>query len=128
MTTEVDADGPLGLRIRTFGLVLKGELAQTRWLQFLSEVALAIGMNAVGEPAVWTYPVNGKGGVGQTIVLPITESFLALDTWPDHDGAYLLVCSCRPFSPTDIVTVADLFDLETSHDDDKRFRAELNLK
>jgi hypothetical protein len=35
-------------------------------------------------------------------VLPITESFLALDTWSDHDGAYLFVCSCRPFRSDDI--------------------------
>jgi S-adenosylmethionine/arginine decarboxylase-like enzyme len=119
----------LGLRIRSFGLVLKGQLPETRWLQFLSEVALAIGMNAVGDPAVWTYPVDGKGGTGQTIVLPITESFLALDTWPDHDGAYLFVCSCRPFYSADIDSVAQLFNLETGHEDNnKRFRAELNLK
>lgn len=122
------ADVPLGQRIRAFGVVLHGSLPETRWLQFLHEVALAIGMNAVADPAVWTYPVDGKGGNGQTIVLPITESFLALDTWLDHQGAYLFVCSCRPYYSEDIDAVAALFGLKASHDPDRRFRAELNLK
>lgn len=121
------SDVALGTRMRAFGVVLHGALPETRWLQFLHEVALAIGMNAVAAPALWTYPVDGKGGNGQTIVLPITESFLALDTWSDHSGAYLFVCSCRAFYSEDIDQVAGLFGLEPSHDDDGRFRAELNL-
>lgn len=122
------ADVPLGERIRAFGVVLHGSLPETRWTQFLHEVALAIGMNAVAPPAVWTYPVDGKGGNGQTMVLPITESFLALDTWPDHRGAYLFVCSCRPFYSEDIDAVAGLFGLRPSRDEDGRFRHELKLK
>jgi hypothetical protein len=121
------ADGALGLRIRTTGFVLRGTLPENRWKQFLYEVTLAIGMAAVGEPIAYNYPLEGKGGVGQTIFLPITESFLALDTWPDHGGAYLFVCSCRAFLAEDIDAVADMFGLKTSHEDDKRFRAELNL-
>lgn len=119
------AEVPLGERMHSFGLVLHGTLSETRWLQFLHEVALAIGMSAVADPAVWTYPLDGKGGTGQTIVLPITESFLALDTWADHSGAYLFVCSCRNFQCEHIETVAELFRLQTSR---QRFRAELNLK
>jgi S-adenosylmethionine/arginine decarboxylase-like enzyme len=121
------ADVALGMRMRAFGVVLHGKLSETRWLQFLHEVALAIGMNAVAEPAVWSYPVDGKGGNGQTIVLPITESFLALDTWADHDGAYLFVCSCRPFLREDIDAVAGMFALKTSRDEDGCFRHELRL-
>lgn len=120
-------DVALGERIRAFGVVLHGGLAETRWVQFLHEVALSIGMSAVADPAVWTYPVDGKGGSGQTIVLPITESFLALDTWPDHRGAYLFVCSCRPYRTEDIDAVAALFGLKASHDEDGRFRHELKL-
>lgn len=119
---------PLGERIRAFGVVLRGSLPETRWTQFLHEVALAIGMSAVGDPAIWTYPIEGKGGNGQTMVLPITESFLALDTWPDHSGAYLFVCSCRQFYSEDIDAVASLFGLKASRDEDGRFRAELKLK
>jgi S-adenosylmethionine/arginine decarboxylase-like enzyme len=121
-------DGELGARIRAFGVVLNGQLNEARWIQFLHEVALAIGMSAVAEPAVWSYPVDGKGGNGQTLCLPITESFLALDTWPDHDGAYLFVCSCRPFYSEDIDAVASLFGLKPSRRSDGRFRHEMNLK
>ena len=46
-----------------------------------------------------------------TAVQPITESFIALDTWPDHDGAYLFVCSCRKFDMVDLVAAIRKFDL-----------------
>lgn len=129
VTTEVAiTEPPLGSRMRSFGVVLHGHLSESRWKQFLSEVALAIGMNAVADPAVWTYPIEGKGGCGQTIVLPITESFLALDTWPDHDGAYLFVCSCRSFYGEHIDAVAKLFGLTPGQNGNDRFAAELNLK
>lgn len=121
------SDATLGTRLRAFGVVLQGKLPETRWQQFLYEVALAIGMTAVGEPAVWSYPIEGKGGTGQTFCLPITESFLVLDTWSDHDGAYLLVCSCRPFFAEDIDAVAHQFGLKPRHDEDGRFRADLRL-
>ncbi len=119
---------PLGARMHCSGIVLHGKLAELRWLEFLHEVAKSIGMDAVGEPKVWTYPFEGKGGTGQTILLPITESFLALDTWSDHDGAYLLVCSCRPYHTKDIDDVAVRHNLRVGLKDDKRFYRELILK
>lgn len=117
----------LGKRMHSAGIVLHGQLTEQRWKDFLQAVARAIGMSAVGEPAVWTYPQAGKGGVGQTIVLPITESFLALDTWSDHSGAYLLVCSCREYFTADIDKVAKDFGLTAPLDVRKRFYWELNL-
>jgi S-adenosylmethionine/arginine decarboxylase-like enzyme len=122
------AEVELGARMHAFGVVLKGHLVSERWLEFLTEVAKAIGMSAVGEPAVWTYPQDSKGGTGQTIVLPITESFLALDTWSDHAGAYLFVCSCRSYYSADVDAVAASFGLKASREQGKRFYNELNLK
>ena len=61
-------------------------------------------------------------------MLPITESFLALDTWADHKGAYLFVCSCRSFFTVDIEAVANGFGLKVSLHPGKRFYHELNLK
>ena len=120
---------PLGERIRAFGVVLHGRLKDPpHWVDFLHAVAKAIGMNAVGDHAIWTYPMDGKGGNGQTIVLPITESFLALDTWPDHDGAYLFVCSCRAFHSSDVDAVAEQFGLQPGTNGGSRFLNELNLK
>jgi len=114
--------------MHSFGVVLVGKLTDQNWIAFLHEVAKAIGMTAVAEPAVWSYPINGKGGTGQTIVLPITESFLALDTWSDHEGAYLFVCSCRDYFSADIDAAAAAFGLKVSLGSGKRFYAELNLK
>lgn len=121
-------EAPLGTYMHSAGIVLRGQLAPDAWLSFLKAVATAIGMEAVGEPAVWSYPVDGKGGTGQTLFLPITESFLALDTWRDHDGAYLFVCSCRPYFTADIDKVAVTFGLKTELKPGRRFYAELELR
>jgi len=104
----------LGERMIAFGVVLKGKLSPTRWISFLYRLAEAIGMNSVADPAIWHYPIEGKGGNGHTIVLPITESFLALDTWPDHDGAYLFICSCKEFIHIKVDVTAREFGLECS--------------
>lgn len=120
-------EGALGKRMHSCGIVLRGALHDLTWLELLHALAAAIGMTAVGQPKVWTYPLEGKGGTGQTILLPITESFLALDTWSDHDGAYLFVCSCRPYAIAAINTVAHEYGLRTSSASGHRFYAELNL-
>lgn len=117
----------LGARMHSLGVVLRGELPETRWVEFINAVAEAIGMTAVGEPVVFTYPLDGKGGTGQTILLPITESFIVLDTWRDHSGAYLFVCSCRSYFSADVDAVAASFGLKTSVDGDARFYKELSL-
>ena len=117
-----------GERMHCAGIVLKGTLPADRWIEVLAAIAGAIGMEAVEKPAVWTYPtVAGKGGTGLTVVLPITESFLALDTWSDHDSAYLFVCSCRLFHTADIDKVAQSFSLKVTTDSRRRFYNELDL-
>jgi hypothetical protein len=118
----------LGRRMHTAGVVLHGSLPGERWMLLLQTIAKAIGMSPVGQPAVWTYPVDGKGGQGSTIVLPITESFLALDTWPDFEGAYLLLCSCRPYHTADVDAIVKSWGLRVELKDDQRFYRELNLK
>jgi hypothetical protein len=129
----VVAEPPLGTRMHAMGMVLHGGFdasphpPEEAWIEFLRKVAKAIGMSPVAEPVVFTYPLQGKGGIGQTVFMPISESFLALDTWSDHSGAYLLVCSCRSYASDDIDAVAAKFGLKTSHEPGQRFYAELNL-
>ena len=107
------------------GMVLRGRMTIPRWKNFLVETAEAMGMSPVGQPAVWQYPTpGGAGGNGFTIVQPITESFLALDAWPDHDGAYLFIASCREFFPANFRHTIALFGLE---DDDMTDGEELRL-
>jgi len=86
------------MQFRAFSL--KGKQTKQQWRTLLYGVATAIDMESADQPAVWTYPTkDGAGGNGHTMCLPITTSFICLDTWPDHDGAYLVVCSCRKFDP-----------------------------
>lgn len=114
--------------MHSLGVVLRGHLLPARWIELLHEVAKAIGMSAVADPVVFDYPLDGKGGVGMTAMLPITESFIVLDTWSDHSGAYLFVCSCRPYYSADVDKVAALFGLKPGANGGGRFYAELNLK
>lgn len=103
----------LGRRMYARGFVLRGKLSVTKWRQFLRAVAKSMNMTPAGKAAAWRYPLHGKGGCGTTICQPITESFIVLDTWPDHDGAYLFICSCRQFFPgRDLPLVISQFDLE----------------
>jgi hypothetical protein len=113
--------------MHSLGLVLLGQLSEGRWIELLHAVARGIGMTAVGDPVVFTYPLDGKGGTGQSLFLPITESFIALDTWRDHCGAYLFVCSCRPYAVPDIEKVAIGFGLKPAVNGGGRFYAELDL-
>lgn len=97
------SDDDLGKRLFTTGLTLRGRLTVSAWRVFLDELTRAMGMAVAGDPATWYYPLeDGKGGTGMTMIQPITESFLALDTWPDHGGAYLMICSCKSFNLADV--------------------------
>lgn len=92
-------DEPLGRSMHFHAFSLQGtSMPRENWRRFLDELVVTIGMTPVGAPAVWHYPTDkGFGGFGSTLVQPITESFIAVDTWPDHGGAYLIICSCRRF-------------------------------
>ena len=114
---------PLGMRMYTRGTVVVGKLTVDRWRDFLKALTDAIGMTPVYSPSVWKYPVAGHGGVGHTIVQPITESFICLDTWEDHNGAYLFICSCRPVDAKRLYPVIATFGL-TVH---QEFATDLGL-
>jgi hypothetical protein len=101
----------LGTRMYTRGSVLLGGMTVVRWKEFLREITEAIGMDPVAEPACWQYPYNGKGGVGFTLCQPITESFLCLDVWQDHNGAYLFICSCVSIKAQKLYPVIARFGL-----------------
>ena len=92
--------GELGRRMFFRGIALQGDLPELGWRKFLILAAHAMGMSPVASAASWRYPLHdGAGGEGFTFLQPITESFVALDTWPAHQGAYLFICSCVPFAP-----------------------------
>lgn len=101
-----------GRRIFTQNVVLRGSLSEHQWREFLISAVQALGMTPSGSPAVWKYPTeDGKGGTGMTACQPLTESFIVLDTWSDHDGAYLHISSCKQFDVTNLVAPAREFHL-----------------
>jgi hypothetical protein len=103
----------LGREMHSRAIVLRGRMPVTRWRRFLVKCAEAMGMTPAGKPAIWKYPTEGgKGGSGHTICLPITDSFLVIDEWPDFDGAYLFINSCRRFTPSQLRETIALFGLE----------------
>lgn len=76
------------------------------------QVIAKVNMTPVLRPAVWRYPIlDNVGGVGETIVQPfvyaqpLAESISmnlpgvsVTDTWHEHNGFFLILCSCRPFN------------------------------
>lgn len=113
----------LGIRMYTRGTVLVGKLHVDAWKGLLKAVTDAIGMTPAYDMACWKYPVAGKGGTGHTIVQPITESFLCLDVWDDHNGAYLFIVSCKAFNAKNLYPVFLTFGL-TVH---QEFATDLGL-
>lgn len=93
----------LGRRIWLLALSIGGSRTEAQWFRFLDQLTQTMGMNKADRPVAWHYPIEGAGGNGMTIIQPITESFLALDTWPDHNGVYLFINSCKPFDAEGII-------------------------
>ena len=102
----------LGRRMFSQNVVLRGHLAERSWREFLVRAIKALDMSPAGDPAIWNYPTaDGKGGVGATICQPLTESFVVLDYWDDHKGAYLHISSCKRFDVTALVEPAREFKI-----------------
>lgn len=88
----------LYITMYTLGGQADAELCQR--LNAAIAIAIAIDMDMAGlESATWHYPLEGRGGVGFTMVQPITTSYMVWDTWPDHNAAYFQVVSCKPYCP-----------------------------
>ena len=115
----------LGRVMYSRGIVLRGRMTISRWRKFLIDAAQAMGMTPAAEAACWVYPTaDGKGGRGITLCQPMVESFLALDVWTEHDGAYLFIASCKPFAPASLREVIAVFGL---YEDDMTPGEELRL-
>ncbi len=104
---------PLGYRMQVAGFALAGRITPGQALELEKAVIAAVGMRTGGlSPRIWTFPFNGAGGEGETILFPahittqpLLESFatvtqpglIGIDSWKEHDLFYLLIHSCRPF-------------------------------
>lgn len=77
--------------------VINGHVPRNEVKAVAASIIKAIDMEACYTAAEWHYPLNGKGGEGVTLVQPLTESFIAIDTYPTH--AFVFIKSCKPFNP-----------------------------
>jgi len=84
---------------------LKGEINQEKCEKLTESIIKSIGMEKAYEPAIYNFPLNGKGGKGFTYIQPITESFIAWDVWEDHKGAYLIICSCKDYRLANVIQI-----------------------
>ena len=86
----------LGQNAWQFTYKLHGDVTEEQALSHLLDLADLIGMEIGGKPGIWSYPTHyGKGGVGFTILLPIVESYLVVDAWPELSLFYLTIFTCK---------------------------------
>lgn len=89
----------LGSRLLLAGFAVKGKVDPLVAHNILRACIQAMDVKSVHTSCLYNYPADGKGGTGFTLIQPITESFLAVDSWPDHGGAYVVLASCKWFDP-----------------------------
>lgn len=101
----------LGSCLNIAGFALVGRPTQEQLVQILKNVVGLVGMDAAGmEPAIWVYPLlSGQGGIGETIVQPLVESFIISDSWPEMDKVYIVLASCKLFN---LVAVAKYLETQ----------------
>lgn len=85
----------LGERMDIVSFALKGDSSRFGASHLIEEIIRTLDMNKAHSAVTYGYPVGNCGGVGFTTIQPITESFVAVDSWPDFKGIYLIICSCR---------------------------------
>lgn len=90
-------DSILGREMHSYTIAYRGVVADPA--EFVLSAAEAVRMTPVADPVIFRYPTPmGQGGVGETVFLPIAESFIAVDAWPALGGGYMFVNSCREFT------------------------------
>jgi len=89
----------LGTRLIVTGWRMAGRVAPMRLTLVLNNLVVLAGMSTGGlKPKIWSYPtLEGKGGVGETIVQPLVESLIFGDAWKDHNVTYIILASCKEY-------------------------------
>ena len=93
----------LGQHMQVALLSVAGEFTEDNCDTIIEGMMKRIDMTKVHYPINYHYPVDSKGGRGFTYIQPITESFIAFDVWPNFGGAYVVICSCKPFWLKEVV-------------------------
>lgn len=66
-----------------------------RLLDLVGALAEALGVRALGPPQVTRFPDTTAGPGGVTLLVLLSESHLALHSWPEHGALLVSVCCCR---------------------------------
>jgi hypothetical protein len=105
----------LGEQMKILVVAVKGEVNEESGQELVKELVEKIGMTIAPEQLLCRYPVDGKGGFGYTFFQPLTESFIAFDSWPDLCGGYLVICSCGSLPLSRTLKVIEEHGLECKH-------------
>ena len=100
-----------GTKMRVVVLAVKGKVSESVGADMVEELVSVLGMSKAPGSSLCKYPVDGKGGSGYTMFQPITESFIAFDSWPDLSGGYLVICSCGSLDITSVLNVVANYEL-----------------
>lgn len=65
----------------------------------------ALGVTVLHAPLLHAFPATAAGPGGVTALYLLSESHLALHTWPERHTVLLSLCCCRPL-PADEVLIA----------------------
>lgn len=85
----------IGERKDKVDIVVKGIVTESKVFTLINEIIKSVGMHKSYDRVYWPYPFGKAGGVGFTAVQPITESWIAFDSYPAMDGGYLEISSCK---------------------------------
>jgi len=86
----------LGERLDVVAFTLKGDCSKFGAIKLVDEIIKTLDMHKAHDAVCYKYPLeDGAGGLGFSYIQPITESFICFDSWPDFDGVYLTIESCK---------------------------------
>lgn len=69
----------LGQRLTVYGYSCQGRHSRAGLKRYLTHIVKYCGLTPVGKPVIWGYPVDGKGGYGETVFLPFGEGQVKLN-------------------------------------------------
>lgn len=86
-----------GEEITLVAISFTGRVSQALCEKITEEIVNKIGLQCIPGLIRYSYPYEGKGGSGYTLIQPITESMVTWDIWTDLLGGYLIIVSCKKF-------------------------------
>lgn len=91
---------------------VKGKLSKSVCEKLTDTIVSSIKLQCIPGRIFYSYPYDGSGGNGFTLIQPITESFIAIDQWEDFNGGYIIICSCKFFESKDIGNILKEYNLK----------------